>query len=352
LAVGSYSGDVVVGLAGDRDDVCPDFAESGGDELVYRVIVEDLIGETIECLAEGGGGCVHDAEVKEGVGRAFRPRAATSEGMNAAELQAGVDQHQWFHQIDLGHGIVTPGPDNSKAKLDDVAFPVDLTGKSVLDVGTFNGFFAFEAEKRGAARVVAVDEFIWERGPWSKAAFDFAHRALDSKVEPLLMSIEKMTPEELGTFDVVIFMGILYHAPDPLGYLHKCRAMCSHDGMALVETHSDANDQDRPMVVFYPGMSLNQDPTNYWGPNRLAVDAMLTESGFGSLYHPPLASTGRYTVHAHVPDGRGNPMPAETPGAPTPDRVGEKAEEIVDRAAALAKAGFSRAMGLARRLGQ
>ena len=267
--------------------------------------------------------------------------------MNASELQAGVDQHQWFHQIDLGHGIVTPGPDNSKQKLTDVGFPDDLTGKTVLDVGTFNGFFAFEAEKRGAKRVVAADQFIWEAGPWSKAAFDFAHAALDSNVEPVWMSIEEMTSEALGTFDLVIFMGILYHAPDPLGYLGICRSMCSDSGVAIVETHSDANDYDQPAMVFYPGTSLNNDPTNFWGPNHLAVDAMLTEVGFASLHHPPLVETGRYTVHAHVESDQGNVLPKPAAAAAAGSST---IDQTVDKVAGLAKDGIARAVDAARRL--
>ena len=254
--------------------------------------------------------------------------------MNPEELQAAVDQYQWFHQIDLGHGIVTPGPDESAAKLIDVALPQDLTGMSVLDVGTFNGFYAFEAERRGAARVVAADRFIWERGPWSKAGFDFAHSTLGSSVEPLTMSVEEMSPETVGTFDLVLFMGILYHAPDPLGYLEICRSLCSDDGMAIVETHTDANDYPLPAVIFYPGTSLNDDPTNFWGPNRQAVDAMLHEVGFGSLHHPPLAESGRYTVHAHVQEGRGNPLPA---AEPAPAEATNAAPDLLSRAGTAAR---------------
>jgi len=261
--------------------------------------------------------------------------------MNVDELRDGVEAQQWFHQIDLGHGIITPGPDDSAAKLVDAEFPVDLTGKSVLDIGTFDGFFAFEAERRGAARVVAADRFIWEAGPWSKAAFDFAHAALNSRVEAVVMSIEEMTPELLGTFDLVIFMGILYHAPDPLGYLRVCHSMCNNEGLAIVETHCDANDYNRPAMVFYPGTTLNDDPTNYWGPNRQAVDAMLVEVGFASLYHPPLADSGRYTVHAHVASGRGNEIPVPT--------VLEPIDTVRTRAATLARAGRALVANIRRR---
>jgi len=248
--------------------------------------------------------------------------------MTPEELTAGVGQHQWFHRIDLGHGVVTPGPDPSAEKLVGLAMPDDLSGKTVLDIGTFNGFYAFEAERRGAARVVAADYFIWEAGPWSRHAFDFARAALDSKVEPLVMPVEDMSPETIGTFDLVLFMGVLYHAPDPLGYLRICRSLCSDDGVAIVETHTALNDHPQPALLFYPGTALNNDPTNFWGPNRLAVDAMLTEAGFGSVWHPPVACLpDRYTVHAHVTSGRGNPLPV--PERTIADRLRHRARRLL-----------------------
>ena len=66
----------------------------------------------------------------------------------------------WFHTIDLGNGVVTPGDDNSPVKLKRLAFPPDLSGKTFLDIGAWDGFFSFEAERRGAARVLATDSYV------------------------------------------------------------------------------------------------------------------------------------------------------------------------------------------------
>lgn len=218
--------------------------------------------------------------------------------MDVEALKAQVEQHYWFHQIDLGHGVVTPGPDRSQDKLVGVGFPDDLTGKTVLDVGTFNGFFAFEAERRGASRVVAADDFIWRRDPRTRAAFDFAHQTLGSRVEPVTISIEDMTPEALGTFDVVLFLGIIYHAEDPMRYLRICHSLTEAGGTAIVESHVDGLDIDRPAMVFYPGDSLNHDPTNFWGPNPAAIDAVLREVGYSHVDALPSWLPGRHTVHA------------------------------------------------------
>ena len=73
----------------------------------------------------------------------------------------------WYHSIDLGHGIVTPGLDDTRHRLPAVGLPNDLTGVTVLDIGAWDGFFSFEAERRGASRVLAVDSFSWRGDGWA-----------------------------------------------------------------------------------------------------------------------------------------------------------------------------------------
>jgi len=190
----------------------------------------------------------------------------------------------WFHRIELGHGLVTPGVDDTPSKLQFVQLPASLAGKTVLDVGAFDGFFSFEAERRGASRVVAADEFCWSR-PGDEMTdgrgFDIAHWALQSRVEKRRIPVEDISPETVGTFDVVLFLGVLYHSPDPLRYLRNVRSVCRE--LLILETHVDALDQPRPMMVFYPGATLGGDPSNYWGPNRLCVEEMLKEVGFTTV---------------------------------------------------------------------
>ena len=91
--------------------------------------------------------------------------------------------------------------------------------------------------------------------------------------------VESLSPEELGgTFDVVLFLGVLYHSKSALLYLERCRSVCS--ARMIIETHVDALDYSRPAAVFYPGTTLGGDGSNYWGPNPAAVQAMLVEAGF------------------------------------------------------------------------
>jgi len=81
--------------------------------------------------------------------------------MDKVELEQKIAGINWFHRIDLGNGIVTPGVDDSRSKLVYLNFPVNLTGKTVLDIGAWDGFFSFEAEMRGASRVLATDAYCW-----------------------------------------------------------------------------------------------------------------------------------------------------------------------------------------------
>jgi tRNA (mo5U34)-methyltransferase len=214
-------------------------------------------------------------------------------------LKSLVFSRPWFHTIDLGHGVITPGVDQSWAKLQLLEFPGSLAGKTVLDVGAYDGFFSFEAERRGAARVVAADEFCWSRpaDPMTDGrGFDIAHWALQSKVEKRRIAVEDISPESVGTFDYVFFLGVLYHSPDPLGYLRRVHSVCSRT--LILETHVDGLDYERPTMVFYPGATLGDDPSNFWGPNPKCVIEMLREVGFGRI---ELVSQqgSRLAVHAH-----------------------------------------------------
>ena len=203
-------------------------------------------------------------------------RPARTEDEQTA-LRRRVQEIKWFHTIDLG-GMVTPGLDDSPAKLADLALP-DLAGKTVLDIGSWDGFFAFEAERRGAGRVLATDSFSWSGANWgSKAGFELAREALGSRVEDAYVDVMELVPDQLGTFDVVLFLGVLYHMRHPLLALERVAAMTRE--RLILETHVDMPFTRRPAAAFYPRDELNHDDTNWWGPNAAAVEGMLRSVGF------------------------------------------------------------------------
>jgi tRNA (mo5U34)-methyltransferase len=221
----------------------------------------------------------------------------------------------WWHSIDIG-GIVTPGLVPvawQQQMLRDIRLP-NLKGKSVLDIGTFDGFFAFEAERRGASRVVALDHYVWERridkciAYWQernargestrsaefdqfidrenlpgKIAFDTAHRLLCSKVEPVVADFMTMDLRDLGEFDVVLYLGVLYHMTDPLGALSRVAQVTRE--VAVIETQavSVLGGEDLSLCEFYPENQLNNDYSNWWAPNANALAGLCRAGGFSRI---------------------------------------------------------------------
>ena len=203
--------------------------------------------------------------------------------MDRDALKAEVEQIQWWHPIDLGGGLVTPGADvHIRARLAEIRMPENLVGRSVLDIGAWDGFFSFEAERRGASRVLATDSFCWDGGGWgSKKGFDLARRALNSRVEDRWIQVVDLSPETVGVFDVVLFLGVLYHMKHPLLSLERVASVTGEH--LILQTQVDMLGIDRPAVAFYPKVELNADPTNWSGPNPAAVVAMLQTVGFSRV---------------------------------------------------------------------
>jgi tRNA (mo5U34)-methyltransferase len=215
--------------------------------------------------------------------------------MSLQELQQVIHALRWFHSIDFGNGIVTPGSIpiavlNAQA---DIYFGHGLAGKSFLDIGCWDGFNSIEAMRRGARRVLATDHFAWTPRCWGdRRAFDLTRAHLAPNIEVMDIDLPDLTPERIGQFDVVLFAGVLYHLRHPLQELERVAKLALSE--LIVETHLDAMDYARPAMVFYPGAELNGDDTNWWGPNRACVEAMLRDVGFGRV---------EFTAHPAAPRG-------------------------------------------------
>ncbi len=197
--------------------------------------------------------------------------------MRKEEIQKKVEEvGYWYHTIDVGHGIVTPG----MKKCDDfdrLGLP-DLQGKTVLDIGCWDGFYSFECEKRGASRVLATDHYVWEA--FGKDGFLTAREALGSKIEHKDIDVMDISPETVGTWDIVLFLGVLYHLQNPMSALEKLARITK--SLLVVESHV-ANIplyNDVPMAAFYETDELNDDHTNWWGPNLKCMIQMVRSSGF------------------------------------------------------------------------
>jgi tRNA (mo5U34)-methyltransferase len=229
----------------------------------------------------------------------------------AADIRAEAARVNWFHSIELEPGFVTPGRADTRAQVSRLHLP-DLRGKTVLDVGAWDGFFSFEAERRGAARVVALDTFSWQaRGSGTgKAGFELARRALGSRVEDVEVEVMDISPQTVGaTFDVVLFLGVLYHLRHPFLALERLRTVCNE--LLVLETHVDLIGTRRPAAAFYPGDELEHDWTNWWGPNPAAVSGMLQQAGFAHVerVHPRTWLPGRAARVVRAVRGTGGTRP-------------------------------------------
>ena len=145
----------------------------------------------------------------------------------------------------------------------------------MLDIGAWDGYFSFAAERLGASRVVALDSVIWQNV--SKAPFELAREALASSVEDVELDVIEISPDSVGEFDVVLFLGVLYDMRDPMLALEAVSSVTRE--VLVLETLSDMNLARRPAVAFYPGSYMVGDHSNWWGPNAAATVAMLKEFG-------------------------------------------------------------------------
>lgn len=199
-------------------------------------------------------------------------------GLTDDEVRARIAAvPHWYHPIEVRPGIVTPGPNDARTVLATLDLPVDCLGMRALDLGTRDGFFAFELERRGAD-VVAVDYMAM-----TDSGFAVAAELLGSRVTYLQRNLYEVAPEDLGTFDIVLFLGLLYHLPDPLGALRVVRRV-TRQRMYLETLVLDFGPEldELPLMRFFAGSSWAGDPTNYWGPNRRCIEAMLVETEFAA----------------------------------------------------------------------
>lgn len=197
--------------------------------------------------------------------------------MSAAPTTAQIRERiarvpHWYHQIRLPDGTLTPGSHASAAGLEALALPDDLQGKRVLDLGTRDGFFAFECERRGA-EVLAIDYL-----PADETGFATASELLGSAVRFEQANASVLSEERFGRFDLVLCLGLLYHLRAPLDLLDRIRSVCD-EGLWL-ETLIVETESERPVLEFFPRNSRDGDFSNYWAPNAACLEAMVREAGF------------------------------------------------------------------------
>jgi tRNA (mo5U34)-methyltransferase len=226
--------------------------------------------------------------------------SATEPTLDADSLRRSVQAIEWYHTLELAPHLVTPGWLDHRQVVSQIPLPPSLAGRRCLDVGTFNGFWAFEMERRGAAEVVAIDVLDAHQWDWPVGSeeatvatlakrlaagdgFALAHQALRSSVKRLDCSVYDLDEREVGRFDVVYLGSLLVHLRDPVRALERIRAVC--DGILVV-----VDGIDLPLTLRSPRLAVarldGRGRPWWWYPN-LAALARLVEAGGFELTQPP-----------------------------------------------------------------
>ena len=219
-----------------------------------------------------------------------------------SDLRQRVQEQSWYHTIELPGGIVTPGMFDTRGVVQKVPLPASLEGKRCLDIGTWDGFWAFEMERRGAASVTAIDLQDQDKWDWppvtrlrgdverkramleefkvENAGFKMAHEALGSKVEHRKLSMYDLDPADVGTFDFVFLGSLLLHLRDPVRALSAMRTVVG--GEAVIADTVDAIPSFLRPRTPYARLEGVKRPW-WWQPNRAALLTMIESAGFEIL---------------------------------------------------------------------
>jgi len=252
--------------------------------------------------------------------------------MDVDELRRRVASFPyWYHRMELPGGVVTPGwaPLNVQA----YRVPASLAGKRVLDVGAWDGFWTFEALKRGARQAVAIDDFSdylgqlrqSDRRGWD--TFDLCREALGydpQQCQRYEMQVYDVDEKTLGRFDIVFFFGTIYHLRHPLLALERLAAVCDSEiyvESAILDDFSPYRGGlgrgypgGQMVMEFYPDDQYGANPTNWWVPTLHCLAHMVRAAGFAHVEGWKLTDNPQ---HVSLCRGfvRGRKQPPATPAA-------------------------------------
>lgn len=264
-----------------------------------------------------------------------------------------ADRYYWYHTVDLGNGLVTPGMYDYRESIASFDFPEDMRGMTVLDVGSATGFFAFEFERRGA-RVISVelpslrdlDRFPGQDVDHSlrkiegmifpdtldpskfvrhghserdlywyllEGPFRFCRERLGSRIERCYSTVYDLTLERTGVregFDLVFFGDVLIHTLYPLKALAALASLCK--GTLVFAGVLPAGPQEPPAMVYIGGSGKEDDEVAWWHPNLSCLKQLLAKLGFADVeqvgFHRGLLRPAGFPfervilrAHKHVP---------------------------------------------------
>ncbi len=215
-------------------------------------------------------------------------------GTGRDQLADEIAALDWYHTMELAPGLETPGWHDTRPIVDGLPLPASLAGKRCLDVGTFDGFWAFELERRGAEEVVAVDvldplQWDWPADSTREAieaigrrkgkgeGFEIAKRELGSRVERVERSVYDLDPEEIGRFDFIYLGSLLVHLRDPVRALEALRSVCAGTLMVV-------DGIDLELSLLYPRRPVatldGRGRPWWWYPNQAGLARLIEAGGF------------------------------------------------------------------------
>lgn len=212
------------------------------------------------------------------------PLEAWTSARRKLDFSEELARKGWYHSFRLPDGRCFDGHSSLSElhrRLSRMPVPTELSGKRVLDIGAWDGWFSFEMERRGA-KVVAVDCVDVKN-------FRYIHEALGSQVEYHVTDFYEVSSREFGRFDIVLFLGVLYHLKHPLLALEKVCALSAD--LAIVSSFI-TDDCTRPVqellaevprLEFYETDELGGHLDNWYGPNLSCLMALCRAAGFARV---------------------------------------------------------------------
>jgi tRNA (mo5U34)-methyltransferase len=237
----------------------------------------------------------------------------------ATDLASEIEAIEWYHTMELAPGVTTSGWLDTRSVAPTVPMPASLEGKRCLDVATFNGFWAFEMERRGAAEVLAIDvldpfRWDWPAGSDSETiraigarqaggrGFEIAKRELRSAVTRLERSVYDLDPGDIGRFDVVYLGSLLVHLRDPVAALERVRSVCRASLIVV-------DGIDLPLTLLLPWTPVarldGRGRPWWWYSNAAGLKRLLEAGGFEVVEGPR---------RLFMPPGPGQPTVRPGPG--------------------------------------
>jgi tRNA (mo5U34)-methyltransferase len=234
----------------------------------------------------------------------YRPRdepipsslpASADDAESIAKLREFVESRYWYHTIELPGGITTSGQFDHRSLIPHYGLPADLSGKRALDIASFDGFWAFEMERRGA-QVTSVDiarisdyDFPWaarrlmeheDVDKPHRPGFEVAKQLLGSRVERIISNVYDLNPQEHGTFDFVHVADLLLHLESPTRALRAIRSVTGSAALIVDAYYPELDDGSGRQILEYRG---GWDMVVWWLPSLSALAQMVADAGFRSV---------------------------------------------------------------------